>query len=312
LAGLIVCSIAAQAQQKPSSYRIGFLRNGPVPEMFIDGFRQGLQEIGYAEGKDFAIEYGLAETADQLPAAAADLVQRKVAVIIASGTPPVPAAKDATSTIPIVFVASIDPVATGVAASLAHPGGNVTGFTLASADLMGKRLELLKEIVPNLSRVAVLSQAKNPGNLEYLRQSELAAPALALQLQFVAVNEPTDFEQAFTELRGAQAVIQMENVLFTSYRKQIVQMALTQRVPVVYGFREFVDEGGLVAYGADLRDQYRRAATYVDKILKGAKPGDLPVQQPTKLELVINIKTARALGLEIPPTILSRANEVIE
>jgi putative tryptophan/tyrosine transport system substrate-binding protein len=177
---------------------------------------------------------------------------------------------------------------------------------------MGKRLELLREVVPGLSRVAVLSQAKNPGNAEYTRQAELAAQALRIQLQVVAVREPGDFERAFVEMRGTGAVIQLADVLFTSYQKQIVELAARNQLPVVYGARFFADAGGLMAYGADLRDQYRRAATYVDKILKGAKPADLPVQQPVKFELVINLKTARALRLEIPRTILLLADDVIE
>jgi putative ABC transport system substrate-binding protein len=304
--------LGAEAQQAGPVYRIGFLRNGPPPNTFIDGLLQGLRELGYVEGQNISIEYGLADSADQLPEAAADLVRRNVDVIVASGTPPVPAAKNATRTIPIVFVAAIDPVATGVVASLARPGGNVTGFALIEADLMGKRLELLREVVPGRSRVAVLCHAMNPGNAEYIRQAELAAPALGLQLQVVAVREPGDFERAFVEMRGTGAVIQIADVLFTSYQKQIVELAARNQLPVVYGARFFADAGGLMAYGADLRDQYRRAATYVDKILKGAKPADLPVQQPTKLELVVNLKTARALGLEIPRTILLLADDVME
>ena len=304
---------AVRAQQKAMRvYRIGFLRNGPPPETFMGGFRQGLREFGYVEGQNISIEYGLAGNADQLPDAAAELVHHNVDLIIASGTPPVLAAKNATRTIPIVFVAAIDPVATGVVASLARPGGNVTGFALIEADLMGKRLQLLSEVVPRLSRVAVLSQVANPGNAEYIGQARLAAPVLGLQLQVIAVRDAGDFERAFTEMRGAGAVIQLADVLFTSYQKQIVELAASNQLPVMYGTRLFVDAGGLMVYGPDIPDHYRRAAGYVDKILKGAKPADLPVQQPTKLELVINLKTARAIGLEIPPAILARADEVIE
>jgi putative tryptophan/tyrosine transport system substrate-binding protein len=309
---LLAPILAAEAQPAKPVYRIGFLRNGPPPETFIGGFRQGLRELGYVEGQNINIEYGLAGSAEQLPDAAAELVRRNVDVIIASGTPPVVAAKNATRTIPIVFVASIDPIATGVVASLARPGGNVTGFALISADLMGKRLELLREVVPGLSRVAVLSQAMNPGNAEYIGQAQLAAPALGLQLQIMAVRDPGDFERAFTEMRGAGAVLQLDDVLFTSYRRQTVDLAAKNQLPVMYGTRLFVDAGGLMAYGSDIPDHYRRAATYVDKILKGAKPADLPVQQPTKLELVINLKTAKELGLTLPPSVLARADEVIE
>jgi putative ABC transport system substrate-binding protein len=254
----------------------------------------------------------LADSAEQLPNAAAELVRRNVDVIIASGTPPVVAAKNATRTIPIIFVAAIDPVATGVAASLARPGGNVTGFALMSADLMGKRLELLTEVLPGLSRVAVLSQAINPGNTEYIGQAELGGRALGLQLQVIAVHDPSDFERAFSEMRGAGAVVQLDDVLFTSHRSQMVDLAARNQLPVMYALRDFVDVGGLMAYGADLPDQYRRAGTYVDKILKGAKPADLPVQQPVKFDLVVNLKTAKELGLTVPPSVLARADEVIE
>jgi putative tryptophan/tyrosine transport system substrate-binding protein len=304
--------LAVEAQQARPVYRIGFLRNGPPPESFIAGFRQGLRELGYVDGQNISIEYGLAGNAEQLPDAAAELVRRNVDVIIASGTPPVVAAKNATRTIPIVFVASIDPIATGVVASLARPGGNVTGFALISADLMGKRLELLREIVPGLSRVAVLSQAVNPGNAEYIGQAELGARVLGLQLQVIAVRDPGDFERAFTDMRGAGAVLQLDDVLFTSYQRQLVELAAKNQLPVMYGARFFVDAGGFLAYGSDIPDHYRRAATYVDKILKGAPPAELPVQQPTKLELVINLKTAKELGLTVPPSVLARADEVIE
>src|SRR5215472_8647040 len=304
---------AVRAQQNAMPvHRIGFLRNGPPPETFMGGFRQGLREFGYVEGQNISIEYGLAGNADQLPDAAAELVHRNVDLIIASGTPPVVAAKNATRTIPIVFVAAIDPIATGVVVSLARPGGNVTGFALIEADLMGKRLELLREVVPGLSRVAVLSQVANPGNADYIEQAKLAASVLGLQLQVIAVRDSGDFERAFIEMRGVGAVIQLADVLFTSYQKQMVELAASIQLPVMYGTRLFVDVGGLMVYGPDIPDHYRRAAAYVDKILKGAKPADLPVQQPTKLELVINLKSAQAIGLEIPPSILARADEVIE
>src|SRR4029077_7544249 len=291
LGALVAPLPAAEAQQAKPVYRIGFLRNGPPPESFIGGFRQGLRDLGYVEGQNISIEYALAGSVDQLPDAAAELVHRNVDLIVASGTPPVVAAKNATRTIPIIFVAAIDPVATGVAASLARPGGNVTGFALMSADLMGKRLELLTEVLPGLSRVAVLSQATNPGNTEYIGQAELGGRALGLQLQVIAVHDPSDFERAFSEMRGAGAVVQLDDVLFTSHRSQMVELAARNQLPVMYALRDFVDVGGLMAYGADLPDQYRRAATYVDKILKGAKPADLPVQQPVKFDLVINLKT---------------------
>jgi putative tryptophan/tyrosine transport system substrate-binding protein len=312
LTGAVAWPVALKAQQPARIYRIGFLRNGSPPPTFVEGLRQGMREFGYVEGQNIRIEYGLAASADELPAAAAELVRLNVDLIIASGTPPTVAAKNATSTIPIVFVASIDPVAAGVVRSLAKPGANITGFAGIHADVMGKKLELLKELVPGVSRVAVMAHAMNPGNQEYLRQVELAAPALGLKLQLVTVHAAEDFERAFGEMEGAGAVIQLDDVVFTSHRGRLVELAAKKRLPVVYGFREFVDAGGLIAYGADLPDQYRRAATYVDKILRGANPADLPVQQPTKLELVINAKRARQMGLEIPPTLLARADEVIE
>jgi putative tryptophan/tyrosine transport system substrate-binding protein len=311
LAGATAWPVALKAQQPARVYRLGFLRNGSPPQTFVEGLRQGMRELGYVEGQNIRIEYGLAPSADELPAAAAELVRLDVDLIIASGTPPTVAAKNATSTIPIVFVASIDPVAAGVVRSLAKPGANITGFAGIHADVMGKKLELLKELVPGVSRVAVMAHSMNPGNQEYLRQLELAAPALGLKLQLVTVRAE-EFERAFGEMEGAGAVIQLDDVVFTSHRGRLVELAAKKRLPVVYGFREFVDAGGLIAYGADLPDQYRRAATYIDKILRGANPADLPVQQPTKLELVINAKRAREMGLEIPPTLLARADEVIE
>ena len=311
LAGATAWPVALKAQQPARVYRLGFLRNGSPPQTFVEGLRQGMRELGYVEGQNIRIEYGLAPSAEELPAAAAELVRLDVDLIIASGTPPTVAAKNATSTIPIVFVASIDPVAAGVVRSLAKPGANITGFAGIHADVMGKKLELLKELVPGVSRVAVMAHSRNPGNQEYLRQVELAAPPLGLKLQLVTVHAE-EFERAFGEMEGAGAIIQLDDVVFTSHRGRLVELAAKKRLPVVYGFREFVDAGGLIAYGADLPDQYRRAATYIDKILRGANPADLPVQQPTKLELVINAKRAREMGLEIPPTLLARADEVIE
>jgi putative ABC transport system substrate-binding protein len=271
----------AETQQTGRIYRLGFLRNGPPPETFVEGLRQGLRELGYVEGQHISIEYGLARSADELPPAAARLVSLKVDVILASGTPPVPVAKSATKTIPIVFVASIDPVATGVVASLARPGGNVTGLAGIHADLMGKRLELLGEAVHKLSRVAVLSHATNPGNAEYVRQTELAARALGVQVQLLAVRDAGDFERVFSEARGASAVIQLDDVIFTSHRRQVVELAARYRLATMYGFKEFVDAGGLMAYGPDYPHLYRRAAASVDKSLKGVKPADLPIEQPT-------------------------------
>jgi putative tryptophan/tyrosine transport system substrate-binding protein len=299
--GALAAPHGAEPQQAAKVYRVGFLRNGPPPETFTEGLRRGLRDLGYVEGQNVRIEYGLAETAAQLPSAAAHLVRLNVDVILASGTPPVPVAKSATQTIPVVFVASIDPIATGIVATLARPGGNVTGFVGIHSDLMGKRLELLREVVPKLSRVAVLSHATNPGNAQYLKQAELSAQTLGVQLQLVTVRDAGDFERAFSEARGASGLIQLDDVVFTSHRKQVVELAVKHQLAAMYGFKEFVQAGGLMAYGPDYPDLYRRAATYLDKIFKGAKPADLPIEQPTKFELVINLKTAKALRLSLSP-----------
>ena len=309
---LLAAPLGTRAQQAGKVYRIGFLRNGVPPDTFIEGLRRGLRELGYIEGQNVSIEYGLTERADQLPNAAAHLMRLNVDVLVASGTPPVPVAKVATQTVPIVFVASIDPVATGIVASLARPGGNITGFVGIHSELMGKRLELLRETIPRLSRVAVLFHATNPGNAQYLKEAELAARALGIQLQLLAVRDAGDFDRVFSEARGASALIQLDDVIFTSHRKQVVELAVKYQLAAMYGFREFVDAGGLMAYGPDYPDLYRRAATYLDKIFRGTKPADLPVEQPSKFEFVINLKTARALGLTIPPSVLGRADEVIQ
>jgi putative ABC transport system substrate-binding protein len=303
-------SATAEAQPSGKVYRIGFLRNGPPPPTFIEGLRQGLRELGYVEGQSVTIEYGLTGSADELSDAAAKLVRLRVDAILVSGTPPVPAAKDATKTIPIVFVASIDPVATGIVASLARPGGNVTGFVGIHSDLMGKRLELLREAVPRPSRVALVFHATNPGNAQYIEQTELAARTL--QLQLLAVLEASDFERVFGEARSVGALIQLDDELFTSHRRRVVELATKYQLAAIYGFREFVDAGGLMVYGPDYPDLYRRAATYLDRIFRGAKPADLPIEQPVKFELVVNLRTARALGLTLPPLLLARADQVIE
>ena len=303
---------AAGAQPAGKVHRIGMLRVGPPPSSFIEPFRQGLSDLGYVEGQNIIIEYGLGRSTEQLPDIAADLVRRKVDVLVASGTPSALPARNATRTIPVVFVAAIDPIATGLVASLARPGGNVTGLTALFADLTGKRLELLKDILPMLSRVALLSRPANPGHAQYLREAELAARALGVRLQVLSVRGPNDFEEAFSGVMGVGAILQVDDALFTSHRGTLVELAARHRLPAVYGTKEFVELGGFVSLGPSYSGLYRRAATYVDKILKGAKPADLPVEQPTKFELVINLKTAKALGLDVPPALLARADEVIE
>lgn len=310
--GILVVPLTAEAQQAGKVNRIGFLRVGPPPTTFIEGFRQGLRELGYLEGQNITIEYGLARSAGEVPDVAAELVRLKVDVLVASGTPSVLPARNATSTIPVVFVAAIDPVATGVITSLARPGGNVTGVTAMHADVTGKRLELLKELLPKLSRIAVLVRATSPATAQYVKEAELAARTLGAQLQVLAVRDPRDFEGAFSAAQGASALLQVDDAVFTAHRTQIAELALKNRLPTMSGLSEMVEAGGLIAYGPHYGDLYRRAATHVHKILKGAKPADLPVEQPTRFELVINLKTAKALGLTIPPSVLVRADQVIQ
>jgi putative ABC transport system substrate-binding protein len=264
------------------------------------------------------IEYRSAEgKLGRFPALVAELVALKVDVIVVAGTPASLAAKQATRTLPIVFATAADPVGSGLVTSLARPGGNITGLSILSPELVGKRLELLKQAVPGVSRVAVLWQ---PGghdertDKDILKDAEVAARALGVRLQVVEARGPEDFDRAFSDMTRARAgaLTVLTGIMFLNERRRLVDLAAEKRLPAVYGGRDFVDAGGLMAYGPNLADLYRRAATYVDKILKGAKPGDLPVEQPTKFELVINLKTAKALGLTIPQSVLERADEVIQ
>jgi putative ABC transport system substrate-binding protein len=316
LLGGSIATLAAprlgDSQPASRGHRIGLLRNGPPPPTFLEGLRQGFRDLGYVWGQTVSIEYGLAETADALPDAAAKLVRLKVDVILASGTPPVPAARDATRSIPIVFVASIDPVAAGIVTSLARPGGNITGLVGIHSELMGKRLELLHDVVPKLSRAGVMFHATNPGNAQYLSQLEVAARALGIQLQRLPVRDAGDLERAFKDARGVGGLVQLDDVLFTSHTRQVVELALRSQLAAVYGFKEFVQAGGLLAYGPDYPDLYRRAATYMDRIFRGARPADLPIEQPTKFELAVNLGTAKALGVAIPPALLARADQILE
>jgi putative ABC transport system substrate-binding protein len=304
--------VAVQGQQAARISRIGFLRVGTVPPSFIEPFRKGLNDLGYIEGQSVTIEYGLAESVAQLPDAAAKLVSSKVDVLVASGTPSVLPAKKATSEIPVVFVAALDPVATGAVATLARPGGNVTGVTTIQADLTGKRLELLKELLPQLATVAFLVRATSPATTQYVKEAEAAARALGVQLQVLAVSDPQELESAFNTAQGANALLQVGDAMLTAHRSLIGELALKYRLPSMSELRETVDAGGLMSYGPHYGDLCRRAARQVHEILKGAKPADLPVEQPTKFELVINLKTAKALGLTVPPALWARAEEVIE
>ncbi len=283
-----------------------------------EAFLQGLRDLGHVEGRNVVIEYRSAEgKPERLPALAAELVALKVDVIVATGTPASLAAKQATRTLPIVFAGVADPVGGGLVTSLARPGGNVTGLSLLAPELVGKGLELLKQAVPGVSRVAVLWQPGGSGERteqDMLKAAEGAARALGVRLQFIEVRGPADFDQAFSDMTKARAgaLTVLSSNMFLVEHRRLVTLAGKNRLPAVYPFREFVDAGGLMAYGAGVHDSVRRAATYVDKILKGTKPADLPVEQPTKFELVINLKTAKALGLTIPQSVLGRADEVLQ
>ena len=316
---LLAVPLAAGAQQEAKVARLGFLAlnlaaNPPLPE----AFRQGLRDLGHVEGRNVVIEYrDAAGKYDRFPALAAELVAIKVEIIVVTTAPSALAAQQATSTIPIVFIGIGDPVASRLVASLVRPGGNVTGLSFLATDLVGKRLELLTQAVPGVSPVAVLWQ---PGAVpertdkDMQRETEVTARALGVRPQFVEARGPVDFDRAFldmTRVRAGALTVQ-PSAMFFNERRRLVELASKNRLPAVYTSREFADAGGLMAYGPNVADLYRRAATYVDKILKGAKPADLPVEQPAKFELVINLKTAKGLGLTIPPSLLQRVDEVIE
>ncbi len=295
--------------------RIGYLFPGPRGFwLSIEALQRGLRELHYVEGQNIAIEYRFAEGKPELlPALAAELVRMKVDVIVAWATEATLAAKQATTTIPIVMTGVADPVKSGLVASLARPGGNVTGTTTLAADLSGKLLEMLKETVPDLSRVAVLWNGRSSAMELRVKEAEAAARALGVTLQSVGVQGPDDFDRAFavmTQERPDALLVVLDTFIFVQ-RSHILDFAATHRLPAMYEIRDFVDEGGLMTYGPSFLDRLGRVATYVDKILKGAKPGDLPIEQPMRYELVINLKTAKALGLTIPPSILFQADEVI-
>jgi putative ABC transport system substrate-binding protein len=314
---LVGCVAIADAQQPNKVPRIGFLiASSPSPASArIEAFRQGLRELGYVEGKNIVIEYRYAEgKPDRLPALAAELVRLKIDIIVTGGSSPTRAAKEATVTIPIVMSQDIDPVGNGFVASLARPGGNITGLSNFAPELSGKRLELLKETVPKLSRVAVLGALTLPANAQVLREVELAAGAFGVQLQYLDVWDLKDIESAFRAAsRGrAEAVLALPSAVLISHRTQIADFAAKNRLPAIYYATEFVEDGGLMSYAPNFPDLSRRAATYVDKILKGTKPADIPVEQPTKFELIINLKAAKQIGLTIPPNVLVRADKVIK
>jgi len=312
--------VAAEAQQTAKIPRIGYLATNLAgsPPASREAFLEGLRDLGYVEGDNVLIEYRDAEGKDaRLPALAAELVGLKVDVIVpAAGTLAALAAKKATSSLPIVFIAVGDPVASGLVASLARPGGNATGLSAVSPELVSKWLELLKQAVPGLSRVAFLRQpgALGDADRDVLKHAEVVARALGVQLQLVEARGPAEIDRAFSEMikAGAGALAVLSTPMFSSERRRLVDLATKHRLPTVFSFRAYVDAGGLMSYGPNVADLFRRAATYVDKILKGTKPAELAVEQPTRFELIINLKAARVLGLTIPPAVLARADQVVE
>jgi len=319
--GFAVCSVllflcaTADAQQAKKVPRIGFLLQTPPTEPQVEAFRQGLRELGYTEGKNIFIEYRHTEgKPDRLSGLAAELVRLKVDVIVVSGALATSAAKKATGEIPIVMAVAGDPVGSGHVDSLGRPGGNITGLTNQAPELGGKRLELLKEVVPGLSRVAIISDSTNPVFTLQVREVDSTAQALKLQIQILEVRAPSDFDSAFAAAKKihAGAVGTLASAFLSAHRQKLVDLAEKSRLPTMYHNSGFVEVGGLMSYGVNTPDLYRRAAVYVDKILKGAKPADLPIEQPTKFELVINLKTAKQIGLTIPPNVLARADKVIK
>ena len=316
---LLTVAVVTEAQQPKKVPRIGYL-TGSSPSARsarIEAFGQGLRELGYVEGKNIVIEYRYAEEKlDRLPVLAAELLRLNVEVIVTGGPLVTRAAKEATTTIPIVMTQDADPVGSGFVASLARPGGNITGLSTLSPEINGKRLELLKEIVPKLSRVAVLGTSTRPGTAQELKEVELAAGAFGVKLQYLDVLDPKDIETAFraaSKGRAEAVLMLVSGGIVDAHRTTIVELAVKTRLPVIYGTggRAFVEAGGLMTYGVNINDLDRRAATYVDKILKGTKPADLPVEQPIKFEFIINLKAAKQIGLTIPPNVLARADRVI-
>jgi putative ABC transport system substrate-binding protein len=310
--------LAAEAQQPAKVPRIGFLSpsspSDPRTQRNLEAFRQGLLKLGYVEGQNIAVEVRWAEGKyDRLPGLATELVRLKVDVLVGVGDPAIQAAKEATRTIPIVMAVVHDPIVTGLVASLARPGGNITGLSIMAPELVGKQLELLKEVLPKVSRVALLWNPAEASNAPQLREAEVAARALGVRLQPLEVRAPSGIDSAFAAMtrERAGAVIVLVDALLNDHRTRIAAFATKSRLPAVHGIREHAEAGGLMAYGASVSAMHRRAATFVDKILKGAKPADLPVEQPTKFELIVNLKTAKALGLTIPQAVLVRADEVI-
>src|SRR5262245_54340601 len=304
--------LAGLAQEARKARRIGFLRVGEPPAAFIDGFRQGLREVGLMEGRDFVIEFALPQNASQVPSAAAELVRRRVDILLASGTPSVLPARDAAGQIPVVFVATFDPVATGLVASLARPGGNITGMTSISGDVIAKRLQLVTELIPNVARIAILVRQASPTAAQYVRESQTAARDMGIALQIENAGNVSNLDAMFLAVNGASVLLVADDAEFTARRAELAQLGIKHRLATVSGLKEMVEAGALMAYGGSFAELYRRAASHVHKVLEGHSPRDLPVEQATKFELVLNLKTAKALDIEVPPTRLARADEVIE
>jgi putative tryptophan/tyrosine transport system substrate-binding protein len=317
LVGSMFATHFAEAQQSRKLPRIGFLA-GTKPAAVaarVAAFQQGLREMGYVEGKNIVVEYRYAEgNADRERELGAELVRLKVDVIVTTGPTVTRAVKEATGTIPIVMAQDGDPVASGFVASLARPGANITGLSSLAPEISGKRLELLKEIVPKLSRVATIGASIEPGNAQFLKEMEFAARSLKVNLHYLNVLTSKDIEGAFRAAvkERADGVVMQGSQVFNTHRIQIVELAAKSRLPTTYTRPEYVEDGGLMTYGPSINDLFRRAATYVDKIVKGAKPADLSVEQPTKFELVINLKAAKQIGVSIPPNVLARADRVIK
>ena len=317
--GALLAAPLTGAQQAARVYRIGYLSfsSPPVSTPAENAFRQGLRELGYVEGKNVIVEVRYAEgRTERVSGLVAELIGLKVDVLLAGSTPGALAAKKATATVPIVFAGVLEPVESGIVASLARPGGNITGAAVGvgSSGFAGKYLELLKEAAPDISHVAVLFNSAHPAAAPQVLEIEAAARKLKVKLGVLDAGNATDLDKAFSAIgaSGAQGIVMAGNPFFDANRVKLVQFAASKRLPAVYYFKHFVDAGGLMSYGGSLEDSYRRAAAYVDKILKGVKPADLPVEQPTRFELVINMKTAKALGLAIPQTLLLRADQIIE
>jgi putative ABC transport system substrate-binding protein len=313
---LFALCFSAEAQQPEKVFRVGFLSSlsPSVVSERVDAFRQGLRELGYVEGKNIVIEYRYAEgNAKRLKELAAELVRLKVDVIVTGGPAVNRPAKEATATIPIVLSFDNDPVGNGFAANLAHPGGNITGLSTHYPEISGKQMELLKETIPKLAHVAVLGNSTVPGNAQALKETALAAEAFRVKLQYLEIQDPREIETAFRAARKghADAVLVLGSQVVTSHAKQFAELAARNRLPAIYWSPEFVEAGGLMAYSVSITDLFRRAAIYVVKILKGANPGDLPVEQPKKFEFIVNLKAAKQIGLIIPPNVLARADRVI-